>query len=87
MSLAHLKLVNGELVVPVPSEALIELSLTEGSLVNVTFAPGHTKIADRGLEVPQYNLDELLNEWEQMPEKMKNYREWVDAPRVGRELI
>jgi antitoxin component of MazEF toxin-antitoxin module len=64
-----------------------QLSLNENSAVDVSATAGGLHLAPSERRIPKYNLDDLLAEYEQWPQEMKDYREWVDAPRVGRELI
>jgi len=87
MAIANLKIVDGDLVLPLPMDAANKLSLQDGSPVDVSAEEGRIIVTTKERHIPQYNLDDLLADYEQWPQEMKDYREWIDAPRVGRELI
>ena len=87
MALANLKMIDGNLTLTIPTEVQQELALNEKSSVDVSVGEGGIRLAQRERTSPRFNLDDLLADYEQWPQEMKDYREWIDAPRVGRELI
>ena len=87
MALANLKMIDGNLTLTVPDEVQQKLALDERSSVDVSVGEGGIRLAHRARTIPRFNLDDLLADYEQWPQEMKDYREWVDVPRVGRELI
>ena len=82
MALTTVEKVDGKLILTLSDEAQQELKLLEGT----TYALHRT---DGGLGVrrPTFKLDDLLAQCDYSVPMDEEEREWVDAPRVGRELI
>lgn len=92
MTIATLKEVDGSVVLPLTPELLAALSLAADSSVECDVQDGQLIVhAQAQLARPRrrsrYTLDELLAEWDQMPRDEEEDRQWINAPRVGRELI
>jgi len=87
MAIANIKRVDGNLVLPLSEQMVQELAVGEGSPVEIAITSGKVSLSTNERRIPKYNLAEVLAEHAQLPKEMHEYREWVDAPPVGRELI
>ena len=68
----------------VPPAMLEQLELKAGSTVGIEVENGRLIVERRN---PKYTLEELLAECEGDQTPTAEEREWLDAPRVGKELI
>lgn len=82
MRTALVEKVDGKLIVTVPHDQQDELNLREGEAVELKRAEG-LLIQTR----PRYSLEQLLAEHKEIVDQLEVDRAWLDAPRVGRELI
>jgi antitoxin ChpS len=61
-----------------------KLALKDGSEVDLS--PEGGSLTARPAK-PRYTLDQLLKEHAEIMHELPEDRDWIDAPRVGRELI
>jgi len=69
----------------VPAHYVKLLRLREGQRVKLFVRNGALVVSP--LDLPQYTLEELLKDAKPRRRISKEDRQWLDAPRVGRELI
>lgn len=79
MATAMVEKIDGELMVKVPRE----LHVLEGD----TVAINHHESEPASKKTRRYTLEQLIAEHEQIADQLEEDRAWLDAPRVGRELI
>jgi antitoxin ChpS len=82
MAFATVQRLGETLVMVVPAELQKELSLTEGSRLEMQADHGKVSVRRR-----KYTLQELLDQCDYSLPMSEEEREWLDAPAVGRELI
>ena len=90
MTVTLLTDVDGSAMLPLTAEILSALSLSTDSSVEMSVkdgqlivqAPARTKRQRRS----RYKLSELLADYDKMPRNEEEDREWLNAPRVRREL-
>jgi antitoxin ChpS len=82
MSFATVQKMDGSLVVVLPPELQQELQLAEGTQLEMRAEQGRVNVRRR-----KYTLKELLDQCDFSIPMSDEEREWIDAPRVGRELI
>jgi antitoxin ChpS len=82
MSFATVQKLGETLVLVVPPELQQELGLAEGTMLEMQADQGKLLIRRR-----KYALQELLDQCDFSIPMSDEEREWLDAPRVGRELI
>jgi len=78
--------VSGTVALTVPPELLKALDLRVGSMVGLAVDEGRL-VVEPGSAQPHYTMAELLAQGGYTRELPSEEREWVDAPRSGRELI
>ena len=79
MAMTTVEKVDGRLMVALPPE----LKLVEGDALAVTLQDANLVVS----RSRRYSLEQLLAEHEQIADQLEEDRAWLDAPRVGRELI
>lgn len=77
--------VGGSMMLAIPPAIMNLLGLTAGSGVDLTFDQGRLII--QPTSKPQYQLDELLSQCNPDAPISEEDHEWLNSPRVGRELI
>ena len=82
MAFATAKKIGDSMVLELSPELELELDLKEGAQVEVQGTARSLKIGR-----PNYSLAELLAQCDYSLPMDEEEREWIDAPRVGRELI
>ncbi len=75
---------NGALTIQVPRSVAEELHLNAGSLLEVFVEQERLVLQPRK---SPYSLEQLLREQAEIQEELPVDRTWIDAPRIGRELI
>jgi len=75
---------EGEYTLVVPRDVVKDLHLHPGAALDLS-VEGERLVARRAR--PKYTLAQLLEEHAQVIDELGENREWIDAPRVGRELI
>ncbi len=91
MTVTLLTDVDGSAMLPLTAEILSALSLSTDSSVEMSVkdgqlivqAPARAKRQQRS----RYKLSELLADYDKMPRNEEEDREWLNTPRVGRELL
>ncbi len=82
MSRTKLCMIDGTLMLPIPTEILAQLGLAEGSNLMLSIEGGCLSIKP----LPRYSLHELMAECDPFPKLTEEDRQWLDAPPKGREL-
>jgi len=85
MHTTNLRKVGGSVMLAVPPALLDILRLRAGARVGITVESGRLVVALQ--ERPRYTLDELLAKCDLKAARRKEERAWLDARRVGRELL
>ena len=85
MHTTNLRKVGGSIMLAVPPALLDVLNLGAGSKVGLVVDNGRL-VVERAAR-PRYTLDELLAKCDASAEISLEDREWLDAPRVGGELL
>jgi antitoxin ChpS len=80
-----LRKVGGSVMLTVPKAILDTLNLKAGAEVSVDIQDGRLFVEPKPR--PRYTLEELLAASDYSKPQSAQEREWIDAPRVGRELI
>ncbi len=75
---------DGLLTIQVPQAVADELRLKSGSALDVFVEEERMILTPRK---NRYSLDQLLKEQAEIEHELPVDRDWIDAPRVGRELI
>jgi antitoxin ChpS len=82
---ASLREVDGAVMLPVPSAVAEMLELRAGSVVALNVDGGRLVVEPQ--RKPKYTLQELLDQCDFSLPMSTEEREWLDAPRVGEELL
>lgn len=85
MHKTNLRKVGGSVMLAVPPALLDVLRLGPGAQVGVSIESGRLVVEPR--RRPRYTLDELLAQCKPRKARTKQEREWLDAPRVGAEIL
>lgn len=85
MYTTSLRKVGGSVMLAVPPALLDVLNLAAGARVGLAVDNGKLVVAPSTKS--RYTLDELLAQCDSEAELTAEEREWLDAPRVGNELI
>jgi antitoxin ChpS len=85
MHITHLRKVGGSVMLAVPPALLEMLDLHPGTMVGLA-VEGDRLIVEPQTR-PHYTLDELLAQCDPSAELTQEDREWLDAKRLGDELI
>ena len=85
MHTTNLRKVGGSVMMAVPPAFLDLLHLQAGATVGL--AVDHGRLIVEPKPRPRYSLDELLAQCDASAELTAEDREWLDAPRVGGELL
>jgi antitoxin ChpS len=85
MHLTHLRKVGGSVMLAVPPALLDMLDLRPGATVSLVVEGNRLIVKPRTR--PVYSLDELLAQCDPSTESTPEDREWLDAKRVGDELL
>ena len=84
MHTSNLRKVGGSIMITVPRHILELLRLKAGATVGLSVEEGRLII--QPAPRPRYTLDDLLAQCNSNARVSSEEREWLDAPRVGREL-
>ncbi len=84
MDTTKLQEVNGSTMMELPPALLEMLNRKSGATVSLVRDGDQITIASC---TPRYTMEELLAECDPTQPFTDEEREWLDAPRVGRELI
>jgi len=79
MAMTMVENVDGRLMVALPPE----MKLIEGETVAMTLHDAKLTVS----KLPVYSLEQLIAEQEVIADQLEEDRAWLNAPRVGRELI
>jgi antitoxin ChpS len=85
MHTTSLRKVGGSVMLAVPPALLDVLQLRPGAKVGLAVRGGRLFVEPQ--QRPRYTLDELLARCHPKARRRKEEREWLNGPRVGRELI
>ena len=85
MHKTNLRKVGGSVMLAVPPALLDVLRLGPGAQVGVSIESGRLVVEPR--RRPRYTLDELLAQCKPRKARTKQEREWLDASRVGAEIL
>jgi len=85
MHITNLRKVGGSVMLAVPPALLDLLRLRAGTEVGLAVQSGRLVVEPQPR--PHYSLDELLSRCHPKGRQGRQDREWLDAPRVGRELL
>jgi antitoxin ChpS len=85
MHKTNLRKVGGSVMLAVPPALLDVLRLGPGAQVGVSIESGRLVVEPR--RRPRYTLDELLAQCKPRKARTKQEGEWLDAPRVGAEIL
>ncbi|MGI8841741.1 MAG: AbrB/MazE/SpoVT family DNA-binding domain-containing protein [Caulobacteraceae bacterium] len=85
MHITNLRKVGGSVMLAVPPAILDLLHLRAGAAVGVGVEGGRLVVEPRNR--PRYTLTELLAASDYGDSRSLEEREWVDAPRTGREIL
>ncbi|MEI7564285.1 MAG: AbrB/MazE/SpoVT family DNA-binding domain-containing protein [Burkholderiaceae bacterium] len=85
MSITNLRKVGGSVMLTVPPSLLTLLHLQSGSTVDIVVEKGRLVIEP--IKKPKYQLAELLAQCNPKAKRSKEDDEWINAPRIGREII
>ena len=85
MRSATLRTVGGSTVVAIPPAILEQLGLTPQSKVSIRVENGRLILQPKAR--PRYSLEELMAQCDLTKRPSKAEREWLDAPRSGKEEI
>jgi antitoxin ChpS len=85
MHITHLRKVGGSVMLAVPPALLEMLDLHPGTTVGLA-VEGDRLIVEPQTR-PHYTLEELLTQCDPSAELTQEDREWLDAKRLGDELI
>lgn len=85
MHVSHLRKVGGSVMLAVPPALLDALDLRPGSTVGL--AVEGNRLIVKPVIRRRYTLDELLAQCDPSAEMTPEDREWLDANRVGDELL
>jgi antitoxin ChpS len=72
------------LTLRIPDEFVEKLALKDGSKLEISI--DGASLAVRPAK-PRFTLGQLLKEHAEIMHELPEDRDWIDAPRVGRELI
>jgi antitoxin ChpS len=84
MEYSTLRNIDGAIMVEVPPALLDQLHLDAGSSVAIAVEGSQLVLKPRR---PKYKLADLLAQCDYSLPMSEEEREWIDAPRAGRELI
>ena len=85
MHTTNLRKVGGSVMLAVPPAFLDQLHLQVGATVGLAVSDGRLVVDPKPR--PRYTLGELLAASDYSQPQPVEEREWIDAPRVGKELI
>ncbi len=85
MHTTHLRRVGGSLMLAVPPALLRVLDLRAGARLDIGVEDGRLLVAPR--KRPVYSLAELLAQCDETAPADEDDRVWLEAPRVGSELL
>ena len=85
MYTTNLRKVGGSVMLAVPPVLLDQLQLKAGA--TVALAVDGERLVVQTRPKPRYTLEELLAKCDYSQPMTPEEREWLDAPRVGRELL
>ena len=85
MHTTSLRKVGGSVMLAVPPAVLDLLSLKVGTVVGISVDGDRLVIESR--KRPKYTLQQLLDQCDFSLPISDEEREWLDAPRVGEELL
>lgn len=85
MHTTNLRKVGGSIMLAVPPAILDLLHLEAGATVGLA-VDGERLVIDPKVK-PHYTLAELLDASDYSQRKTPEEREWINAPRAGRELL
>ena len=83
--MTNLRKVGGSVMLAVPPALLDLLQLRAGAKVGLAVESGRLVVEPE--QRPRYSLDELLSQCHPKTQRRAHNREWLDAPRAGRELL
>jgi antitoxin ChpS len=75
--------IGDAVMLTIPSTILEELNLKVGVTVHLTIDNGRLILSPK----PKYSLEELLAKCDKSAPISPEFREWLDAPAVGKELF
>jgi antitoxin ChpS len=85
MHTTNLRKVGGSIMLAVPPAILDLLNLQAGAVVAVSVDGGRLVVEPH--QPRRYTLDELLAQCDAAAALTSDERDWIDAGRVGRELL
>ena len=85
MHTTNLRKVGGSVMLAVPPALLDLLQLRAGAKVGLAVQGGRLVVEPEPR--PRYSLAELLSRGRGKTRRRADDREWLDAPRTGRELL
>lgn len=85
MHTTNLRKVGGSVMLAVPPALLDLLQLRAGAKVGLAVQSGRLVVEPEPR--PRYSLAELLSQCRAKTRRRAVDREWLDAPRAGRELL
>ncbi len=86
MHITNLRKVGGSIMLAVPPALLDILSLSAGAKVGLEVEGGRL-IVEPQARRRRYTLEELLAQCDASAESAPEDREWLEAPRLGGELL